>query len=465
MTRLWEEEGADLERVTDEARIFVWGIIQMAEQGIAEQLLFNSATSGKSGRCFSLIPSPRSLIPLQWAHFGPGAISDALANTPCHTLDVDGVLRTLNDVLGSDHTLAMPGLRPCLEHFLCTSQDFGYLYGIFRGHWHADFVCLLSDLSRKQVRDEEMRRNVLREGYIKDSNIRPRRAWDLYSNRVLPYYALPSHPCVQIPDNLWTVSHSWVSPEERAEVWTPINGSKWPVPLPHATSLDHIRVELLNFGAEYVWLDVLCLRQKGRPEDEEQRKDEWKLDVPTIGSIYALPSVPCITYFNGLGLVADASEEASSSDRHWYNRVWTVQEYSTAWLPGGATGASSTAHESLYCRYSITMNPVELASRNNPSSDLFTLSYVYDMMRKRHATTELDRVFGLAYVFGCKTLPVYDEGCSPDLALAMLFKHIPASTRTSIFLQHIEAHPDDTAILLSILPSWNQLMGWAMVPA
>ncbi len=35
---------------------------------------------------------------------------------------------------------------------------------------------------------------------------------------------------------------------------------------------------MLNLGAEYVWLDVLCLRQKeGLRED--LREEEWKVDV------------------------------------------------------------------------------------------------------------------------------------------------------------------------------------------
>ncbi len=44
---------------------------------------------------------------------------------------------------------------------------------------------------------------------------------------------------------------------------TPINGHEWPVPMPSDADLDLIRIEMLNNGAEYVWLDVLCLRQKG----------------------------------------------------------------------------------------------------------------------------------------------------------------------------------------------------------
>ncbi len=50
---------------------------------------------------------------------------------------------------------------------------------------------------------------------------------------------------------------------DRQNVETPINGCEWPVPMPKGADLNHIRIEMLNIGAEYVWLDVLCLRQAG----------------------------------------------------------------------------------------------------------------------------------------------------------------------------------------------------------
>ncbi len=66
-------------------------------------------------------------------------------------------------------------------------------------------------------------------------------------------------------------------------VLTPFNGRRWPVPIPKDTDLDLIRIEMLNLGAEYVWLDVLCLRQAGG-EEEDARETEWKVDVPIIGT-------------------------------------------------------------------------------------------------------------------------------------------------------------------------------------
>ncbi len=46
------------------------------------------------------------------------------------------------------------------------------------------------------------------------------------------------------------ISHAWVDEKDRVNVMTPINGYKWPVPIPKNASLDLIRVEMLNLGAK-----------------------------------------------------------------------------------------------------------------------------------------------------------------------------------------------------------------------
>ncbi len=77
----------------------------------------------------------------------------------------------------------------------------------------------------------------------------------------------------------------WVNEKDRVDVMTPINGYKCPVPMPRDANLDLIRIEMLNLGARYAWLDVLCLWQDGG-KGEHLHVEEWKLDVPTIGSVY-----------------------------------------------------------------------------------------------------------------------------------------------------------------------------------
>lgn len=176
------------------------------------------------------------------------------------------------------------------------------------------------ELARRKRKDHEMRQDAIAGQCIKTRSVPPRRVWDLYSNRVIPLSALPSSERRDtMPENVWAVSHSWVEVEDRVEVFTKINGGRWPVPIPHDTNLSNVRTELLNLGAKYAWLYVLCLRQRGHEnkKDESQRKEEWKLDIPTIGFVYSHSSSPvCVTYFNSLGRPFDASSKVLESDRH-----------------------------------------------------------------------------------------------------------------------------------------------------
>ncbi len=82
--------------------------------------------------------------------------------------------------------------------------------------------------------------------------------WDLYANRVVPYWVADTLP--------WGISHAWVDEKDRDDAMTPINGYEWPVPMPKDANLDLLRIEMLNLGAEYTWLDVLCLPAGGWEE-------------------------------------------------------------------------------------------------------------------------------------------------------------------------------------------------------
>ncbi len=107
------------------------------------------------------------------------------------------------------------------------------------------------------------------------------------------------------------------------DVGTPINGHEWLMPIPKDANLNLIRIEMLNKGLEYVWLDVLCLRQQGGPK-EDLHAEEWRPDVPTIGLIYEVKKVHC--YLSGLGRPLSVPEDYFDSDRCWFNHAWTLQE-------------------------------------------------------------------------------------------------------------------------------------------
>ena len=352
---------------------------------------------------------------------------------------MEDLLSHLNTVLGTSHALDMPGLRPCLEHALHTSHDFGQLYGTLRSWWSEDFTQTLDRMKRLGDEVRVKRGSAIHGSCIQDCEIPPRRVWDLRSNRVLPYHVIvQAEAALQcIEWKLWTVSHSWVDAKECERVMTAINGWQWPVPIPRKTSLDHIRIELLNMGAEYVWLDVLCLRQEGGV-DEDRRLEEWQLDVPTIGHIYqAYPCYrPCITYFNGLGLPLDTSLATCESPRHWSKRVWTLQEALDSWLPGGLT-ADSLAVDSpmLFDELHSVLSGITTERKEKD------LDGVFQAVRNRHCTTELDRVAGVAYHLGCETLPLYDRTISIESAWDLLIKHVNRWYRTDFFLQYASETP------------------------
>ncbi|GJE97559.1 hypothetical protein PsYK624_137800 [Phanerochaete sordida] len=408
----------------------------MATSGsIPIEILF---TSSRPGKKFTLRPEPRSPIPFQWVHVGARTIPHSLADTLCSTMTSQALLSTLNDVLGTDDRLYDRGVRECLEHFVHSEMDFGQAYGCLR-----HFLCwdkLNTLLKEKREEDEHMRGRAISGAHIANARVPPRRVWDLCSNRVLPYYVLHK----TCGEHIRTVSHSWAPPSARQLVDTPVNGREWPVPIPQDTSLEHIRIELLNLGAEYVWLDVLCLRQHGRPEDEARRLAEWRLDVPTIGRIYSCGNT-CITYFNGLGRPFDASPDALASPCHWLQRVWTVQETTERWLPAGTTGSAYDAARAFFREH---------LPRAIPDTQTGALGAVVHAIRTRSCTTELDRVHGLAYVLGCATLPVYEEGMPPARAWVALLKHLYPSARAMVAWMHICQCPESTALL----PSWEEFM-------
>ena len=421
---------AEFVRARVQDRRALWSVLQLAlADAVPDDKLFRSS---RRGRSFALRPESCSHppVPLQRVHVGTGTIPNSLADIPCTQMATTDLLNELNSVIGTKYTLQIRGCQDLLEHVRTTARDFGEAYGILRPWWSHPSTAL-QDMERLKHEISELRKGAIQESWIYNSLVPPQRVWDLYSNRVLPFHTLPQafHTSVSIPYNLWTVSHSWAADDDRVEVSTNINGQRWPVPIPRETTLDHVRIELLNMGAEYVWLDVLCLRQRGSDADEETRKEEWKLDVPTIGYIYqAQPRHrPCIVYFNGLGLPFATSPELLESDRHWFNRVWTLQESLETWLPGGLTGKPLAGGRDFFNRLDALVRSISSADRRS------------DVMRdlaRRSCTNELDKISALAYYLGCRTLPLYDESLSVESAWALLIKHMPGKERTRTFVKY-----------------------------
>lgn len=358
---------------------------------------------GAIGTLISPFPTD---VPLQQRHRGPGVLPDSLADIPCHNFTVPSLLFMLNKTFHTNYDLSVRGLRSELELAVLSPLDFGRIYSLLRPGWHSNVVKAIQNLDRRMYQDSALRLDALDGDHVVNPTVPPRRLWDLYGNRVVPFWVLPFK---EIPRHVWAVSHSWVDENDRTFVKTPINDYEWPVPIPRDTTLEHIRIELLNLGAEYVWLDVLCLRQETKDaERDELKKEEWKTDIPMIGHVYQHDRFQTvISYFNGLGRPFIVKASALDHKRHWLNRVWTAQETTTNWIPGGLTRSSPDengrfvshpAGEEFYRR----LNKVFHTLSASPP-DIFQ---VLNIIRDRHYSTPIDQVSGTVYLLKVPMIPL-----------------------------------------------------------
>ncbi|PBK70018.1 hypothetical protein ARMSODRAFT_974520 [Armillaria solidipes] len=274
-------------------------------------------------------------VPLQRSYTGRiPIIPSSLADTSCATLGIPGLLDLFNTTLGTSRTLNIPSLSSVLENCIKNNHDFGTAYGRLRAVLStAKYGTIRNILRKREADDRKMRQKALVGGRIVQPYLQPRRVWDLCANRVVPWWNSgaflrcfqleSSMPMIRTESNVRPISHAWMDANGRVDVQTPINGYEWPVPIPKDVNLDLIRIELLNLGVEYTWLDVLCLRQKDGMR-EDLREEEWKLDVPTIGAVYGGNKV--VIYLNGLGRPLALKEGDLENDRSWFRRAWTLQE-------------------------------------------------------------------------------------------------------------------------------------------
>ncbi len=259
-------------------------------------------------------------------------ISSTLANTPCADLTVRELLKNFNTILRTSYTLFTPWVDSILGDVISKHYDFGTAYAYLRPFWYSGLATVVDTLSERRVQGEKMWQDVLVDDRIVDTEMPPRRVWDLYSNRVVPWWV---H---RLGNDLWGISHAWMDEKDCKDVLTPINGREWPVPIPKDMSLDRIRIEMLNLRAEYVLLDMLCLRQEGRIR-EDLHVEEWKLDVPTIGSVYdGFFNHTVVCYLSRLGRSLGSNADDLMNDRCWFRRAWTLQENHRNTIIGGDTG-------------------------------------------------------------------------------------------------------------------------------
>ncbi|KAK0232886.1 hypothetical protein IW262DRAFT_1258244, partial [Armillaria fumosa] len=373
--------------------------------------------------------------------------------------DIQGLLDLLNSTLGTSYTLDTGSFSSVLKDCIAKDYDFGTAYGRLRAVWRNQYWSIrcnsISDIQKElqelEAEDIKRRKNVLAGSRIVESDMDPRRVWDLYGNRVVPWW------CCKVKFN-WSndearpISHAWVDEVDRVDVWTPINGYEWPVPIPKGTNLNLIRIEMLNLGLEYAWLDVLCLRQRGGPR-EDLRVEEWKLDVPTIGAIYSGADVVC--YLSGLGLPLTLKEGDLESDRCWFRRAWTMQEIGLTRTIAGDT-PDGPLHAKPIDKKGHYEDEILMKFHKQLDTARMT-NRVYDVlsaMQDRISTYPIDRVAGLAYSLWTTAIPAYYESQSLEDAWTALVNEMHPIYRRLLFF----TYPEPGTGCKKWRPSWKQVM-------
>ncbi|KAK0447060.1 hypothetical protein EV421DRAFT_180331 [Armillaria borealis] len=358
---------------------------------------------------------------------------------------MDMILEILNTTLGTSYTLDDHDsiLQSVLQSFITRNYDFGILYANVRPYWYD--LTLIEHISELWMKDQDRRQDCLT-----DNGISPyfpcRRVWDLCANRVVPYWVTRSSSPMPI-------SHAWMAPDDRFELWTPINCYEWPVPIPKDADLNLIRIEMLNQerlfpwdSVEYVWLDVLCLRQEGG-EREDLRTEEWKVDVPTIGSLYSPPVWFVVYYLGGLGRPLSLKPGDLENERNWFNRAWTLQEIAGGLIIGGGTDVDLIPDNDIKAKLIEKLQSVKRIR----GEDVFHLLW---QMQIRKSTKPLDKVAGLAYLLCGFFIPVYDETQSQEDAWDVLVDAMTPSHKLELFFHY----PEPGNGPQRWRPSWKQVM-------
>ncbi|PBL00150.1 hypothetical protein ARMGADRAFT_901860, partial [Armillaria gallica] len=351
-------------------------------------------------------------------------IPSHLADTSCATLGVQGLLDQLNTTLGTSYSLDNPLLSSLLEDCITNDYDVGMAHGRLRGIWYTDNWSTIRDaLCRREEKDRERRQKAISGNRIVDTDLPPRRP----------------------------ISHAWMDERDRAVVLTPINGYEWPVPIPNDVHLNLIRIEMLNLGLEYAWLDVLCLRQVGGRR-EDLRAEEWKLDVPTIGAVYYNENVVC--YLSGLGRPLTLKKGDLESEQCWFRRAWTLQEVGEDRVIAG-----DTPDGPLYAECKDGKYETELLTRfhrqlQSTHEMWFEVSEALEKMRHRVSTNPVDRIAGLSFILGSESIPAYYESASLGEAWTALVNSMATPPRGELFF----LCPEPGNAGKKWRPSWDQVM-------
>ena len=426
----------------------------------------------------------RSLDILSTEFCAGGNLTPGQAGVPCSMLKEEVLWNSLAALVGlhDDITLAKhQWIRYDLCYFVTHNFDFGLAYAaarvawrhfkhsnnsmdpsvIFaqRSRWHG-YTQALEEIYSKAIKIDSNYSSSAQELIESPYSITPRRLWDLKSNRVVDFRVL--FAALEIRPIFWAITHSWTS--DMTPVSTAINQFQWPVPLPKNITLEYLRSELLALGAEYIWLDVICLRQKSEVDSLEQlRQQEWKLDVPTIGNTYRA-AAKIVRYFNGLGV--PFSNDGWDGSRHWLCRAWTLQEIASEknTINCGISRDESQRWVFLNSQGTVLGKLVKFRNAIGPVLQLAAQvdskygCEIYELARemaRRQSTKPVDKISGLFYLLHTTKLPCYDEHKPSEDVWRQCFHLLPLERRAEILFNFPYRGSDE-----QWFPTWAQVLNW-----
>ncbi|PBK85020.1 hypothetical protein ARMGADRAFT_1169769 [Armillaria gallica] len=293
-----------------------------------------------------------------------------------------------------------------IESYIARNDDFGTVYAHLRRCWKDDFADMEHYLRKYEEKAHEEEQNLLVNGRITTIYTGCRRVWDLYANRVVPYWAVRKPP--------WGISHAW--------------------------------------------LDGLCLRQEDGLR-EDLRAQEWMIDVPTIGWVFLDAKVVC--YFCGLGRPLCLKPGFFTDDRCWFKRAWTLQEISEEMIIGGETGDDGTLEEDIQVTFREQLASLRQIRESHIVFD------VLSEMKNWVSTKPLDKIAGLGYILDLRYLPIYDGAQSEEDAWGALVDAMLRYSRVNLLFFYPEPgdgskcwRPSWNQIMTKIHPSRQMMSLW-----
>ncbi|KLO14814.1 hypothetical protein SCHPADRAFT_293610 [Schizopora paradoxa] len=413
-----------------------------------------------------------------------------------HYTGAEQIVGKLNEIFNT--TLAVDPLRDLLDSLISQGLDFGSIYARLRPNvdplsiktnflWPMESTGGLKTLDLPNARTSKGRdredvtfraisigtafaerhgkldaqdreKSIDGQSIVNQTSVKPRRLWDLLANRVVPYeYSYSFRKRNQSSGKpldypFCAISHSWT--DDMVKVDTPINGHEWLVPVPKGIKLEVIRTELLNMGAEYVWLDVLCLRQHSLdPTKEEIRTQEWEVDLPTIGVVFDRYAHRVVRYMNGLGRPFEAF--GWDHEKHWLNRAWTLQEVKHNSLMGGIPEGVANPQEVVSSDTGERLQErLDIIGTIESRRGLEAFPLLINSMRLRSSANPVDKVLGIAMICCKDRLPIYKEKDDTEKAWTTCLEYLPPAFVVMFIFNFLG--PGDGSVAWR--PSWNQLM-------